>query len=346
MYVRFQPKAWYDEEQCELYALREMKDITAKARAAKEESMVVFDNLSGQTTETHKKNLMKNKCRRHLLPGGMTDELQLVDDGIGYAVKNKMGKLMDYWLVEPGNLEKWTSEGGGAKGFAMWEKRVLITQLAAKAWEEVCASFDFEAAATRLGMRMTVDGSGDQFIKIQGVPDYKFCDADGGDVGAESDDEGLVAEEENDANADITLPPDSSDEEEEGEGEEDVESEEEEEDDTAELVASLIGNAVAPEGYTIIEDLGPLDSEADLVKLIGMPILCGLETRQAMGWFVGTVHSRSLSSTDKKKTPTANFVVKFKKSVTKNKNVDGCVAVELTERTHGPGVWWVLLQKS
>ena len=45
--------------------------------------MAIFDNLSGQTTEKHKYNLAKNKCKRHLLPGGMTDELQLVDDGVG-----------------------------------------------------------------------------------------------------------------------------------------------------------------------------------------------------------------------------------------------------------------------
>ena len=50
----------------------------------------MFDNLSGQTTETHRKNLAKHKCKRHLLPGGMTDELQLIDDGVGYALKNEM----------------------------------------------------------------------------------------------------------------------------------------------------------------------------------------------------------------------------------------------------------------
>ena len=30
-------------------------------------------------------------------------------------------------------------------------------------------------------MNMTFDGSGDENIAIQGVSDYKFCDADGGD---------------------------------------------------------------------------------------------------------------------------------------------------------------------
>jgi hypothetical protein len=73
--------------------------------------------------------------------------------------------------------------------FPLWRKRVLITQLAAQAWESVCARFDFEAVATRLGMRMTIDGSGDEQICIEGVDSYSFCDADGGEPGCESEEE-------------------------------------------------------------------------------------------------------------------------------------------------------------
>ena len=38
-----------------------------------------------------------------------------------------------------------------------------------------------------IGMRMTVDGSDDELIKIQGVDQYSFCDADGGSSDCESD---------------------------------------------------------------------------------------------------------------------------------------------------------------
>ena len=79
--------------------------------------------------------------------------------------------------------------------FPLWRKRVLITQLAAQAWESVCARFDFEAAATRLGMRMTIDGSGDEQICIEGVDSYSFCDADGGDSGCESEEEAQQEEQ-------------------------------------------------------------------------------------------------------------------------------------------------------
>jgi hypothetical protein len=59
----------------------------------------------------------------------------------------------------------------------------------------MCARFDFEAAATRLDMRMTIDGSGDEQICIEGVDSYSFCDADGGDSGCESEEEAQQEEQ-------------------------------------------------------------------------------------------------------------------------------------------------------
>ena len=77
----------------------------------------------------------------------------------GYVVKNEMGHALDRWLENADNLALWT--GDGAAVMPMWKKRVLITQLLATAWEQVCSRFDFTKAATRIGMRMTADGSGD-----------------------------------------------------------------------------------------------------------------------------------------------------------------------------------------
>lgn len=108
---------------------------------------------------------------------GVTSEIQLIDDGVGYAVKNEMGHALDRWLEEDENLTLWTSST-----FPMWRKRALITCLAAQAWEHVCSRFDFEKASTRIGMRMTVDGTGDDLISIQGVESYHFSDADAGYV--------------------------------------------------------------------------------------------------------------------------------------------------------------------
>ena len=81
---------------------------------------------------------------------------------------------------------------------------------------------------------------------------------------------------------------DSSEDEAEGEGEDDLtddcNSSEDELDDTAELVASLIGNASDPDGYMILIELPPLETEQDLQDMIGKPIMCGFETNKVMGW--------------------------------------------------------------
>jgi hypothetical protein len=144
----------------------EMVEATAAARAKGQESVAFYDNLHGQTTEDHKDILQsKAKCARHLLPTGVTAEIQLIDDGLGYAVKREMGYGLDQELMDDDFLNKWT----GACGFSASEKRIKITHLAADAWERVCARFDFEKAATRIGMRMTIDGTGDDEIKLQGV---------------------------------------------------------------------------------------------------------------------------------------------------------------------------------
>jgi hypothetical protein len=109
----------------------EMVAATAAARAKGQESVAFYDNLHGQTTDVHKDILrFKAKCARHLLPTGVTAEIQLINDGIGYAVKREMGYGLDQALMEEEFLNKWT--GAGAK-FTQWEKRVTITHLAAEA---------------------------------------------------------------------------------------------------------------------------------------------------------------------------------------------------------------------
>jgi len=259
-----------------------------------------------------------------------------IRDGVGHATKNEMGHLLDAWLMEPGNLEMWSAEGSA---FPMWKKRVLITQMAAQAWENVCRRFNFETAATRLGMRMTSDGTGDNFNRIQGVDSYTFTDADGGAPGQESEDEGAEPEgEEQDVNS----------EDEEGQPDEEFEGGEgsSEEDDTDDTVATYIGNAAAPDGFKILEECPPLDSDSDKQNFIGKTVLIGWDSKAAQGWFLGTAHSRGpFTKADLKRAPTANFVVKYSSKLTAKK-LNGNVACELSMRTHGVAQWWVQVEKA
>ena len=325
--VRFQPKAWYDTEMCEQYALCEVNEMTFEARAAGRESVALFDNLKGQTTERHKTNLRKRKCKRHLLPDTTTDLLQLIDDGVGVCTKNRMADGHDDWLSTDENLEKWTGKVCLIPSYtilyllchlmpsyacccwqmAAWEKRVLITNLAAKAWESLCETFDFERAATRLGMNMTIDGSGDDKIRLQGVENYTFCDADGGATGevssdADSSDSGDSndADEQFEGAVEGAAGFDDSSDDEDGGGSLSGGDDEEEEDDTAEYTTDVrAAEAPAGElqpafclptfhiffltGWMIKEECPQLDSEADLNKLIGAAVPCAVRARFAGG---------------------------------------------------------------
>ena len=54
--------------------------------------------------------------------------------------------------------------------------------------------------------------------------------------------------------------------------------------------------------------------------------------------------SRNLSASDLKKTPTANFVIKYTAKMTDGA-LNSSVACELSARTYGPAEWWVLVEK-
>ena len=98
----------------------------------------------------------------------------------------------------------------------------------------------------------------------------------------------------------------------------DGDNEDSSDDDTAipGTVATFIGNATAPAGYAIVDVCPPLETNQDLNNFIGKTILVGHDSKQARGWFRGLVHSTGLSAADKRKTPTANFIIKYERGHT------------------------------
>ena len=311
VHVRFQKKAWADDEVCEEVAQREIAEATADARAAGEESVCFFDNLGGQTTAEHLRLLKKYaQCSRHLLPTCTTSELMHIDDGVGARMKALLGEETDAWCEQPGNLERWT-KGPKEGGLKAWEKRVVTSQFAGRAWARLCDTYDFEASALRLGLLMTIDGSGDESIRIQGLAEkYTFTDADGGPVGEESEDDLDPADL-----ADVTAEEGEGDEEEgdEEEGEEAEggmeDSDEEEDDDTAERLWEC-GDAdeTPPPGYAYAP-CPPLETEADKQALVGRRVLVA-HNSEPIGWHVGRVRFKGVSKVWLKACPTANYLIR------------------------------------
>ena len=86
-----------------------------------------------------------------------------------------------------------------------------------------------------------------------------------------------------------------------------------------------------------------LASDADKNALIGQTVLCAHDSEYATGWFMGAVHSRRVTALDRRRAPTANFVVKYTSKVTDGKLI-GNVSTELSAAKYGAGEWWVVLQ--
>ena len=134
-------------------------------------NILFCDNLSHQITEEFKAVLKKSNTTLHLLKGNCTDEIQVIDCGIGKQTKVKMAECCESWLEDDENLDKWVSGKITAS-----ECRILLTKWFAEAWEEVGKSTDFERLGHRTGCLMTADGSMDSDIKPHGLTEYSFDD--------------------------------------------------------------------------------------------------------------------------------------------------------------------------
>jgi len=84
-------------------------------------------------------------------------------------------------------------------------------------------------------------------------------------------------------------------------------------------------------------------------NLIGTKILHVWDDKDRQKWFEGRLHGRNLNVRDLARAPTANFSVRYSKSLTvgvKRKIIIPLchVAHELTNRTYGEK-WWVVIVK-
>eukprot|EP00854_Cymbomonas_tetramitiformis_P014391 gene14391-17019_t len=145
--VRFQKKAYYDDAMCAVYVLRDFNP-----QVDSDSQKVLFsDNLSGQTKSAWVEGLAKTNTDCHLLlPVDVTNELQVIDQGVGNEIKKECGNVQDEYLVVPGNLEKWT------EGFTASERRILITEWVAEACDRVFNRLDIVKLFLRTGMGMRV----------------------------------------------------------------------------------------------------------------------------------------------------------------------------------------------
>lgn len=85
--------------------------------------------------------------------------------GPGSFLKCEVGKQPDEWLEQSDNLEKWEPNALTAS-----DQRVLITQWVGAAMDKAVNRPEYRFRLfEKCGMAMTVDGSGDEYINLEGV---------------------------------------------------------------------------------------------------------------------------------------------------------------------------------
>ena len=176
--VYWQACAWADSAFCNSWAGHTYrKGVGGSSIAAPEEQSILFaDNLYGQTTEDFKRVLKECNTLLWLLPPKCTDEVQPVDAGYGRLFKVLVGKSLDAWLLNGGNVERWESNKLTAS-----DRRVLITQWVGEAAKQIDSDIRYRRRLfEKTGLAMTEDGSDDNLINLEGVEQgtYSFIDVD------------------------------------------------------------------------------------------------------------------------------------------------------------------------
>ena len=169
--VLFQKCAWVDTAVCVSIAQLYKKDpIITKSNSPR---LFICDNLDAQLSSDFT-SAMSGLGALFYLPPNMTSELQPVDAGPGRFIKHQMGVELDQCLDQPRFREKWVDGKFSAR-----ERRVLITQWVASAFEKLCKSGSIMRYFEKTGCILHVNGEKNK-INLQGHKGYTF---DGGHQG-------------------------------------------------------------------------------------------------------------------------------------------------------------------
>ncbi|CAB1110373.1 unnamed protein product [Ectocarpus sp. CCAP 1310/34] len=215
-------------------------------------------------------------------PSECTDEAQPVDAGAGRFLKVEVGRQMDIWLEQSDNLERWETASLTAS-----DRRVLIAQWMGAAMARLNSQQAYRYRLfEKCGIAMTVDGSGDDQIILEGLDKpYTFAndeDSSDDEQGSENgNDEPEGRAEEDDGGRETLMEGVDSSDEDDGALLDDDDSM-----DPQDPEDEIQGMEI-PAGFRI--------QEAKPVALDRLLLRRGVLVRLGMGWFGGLITQQSIS---------------------------------------------------
>ena len=168
--VYFQPNAWADTE----FSVKWAKNTLSKSVKDLKRFVLFADNLTAQVSDDFKKSVSDLKGVAWFGYPNATDLWQPVDAGYAQLLKVLINQAFHAWLDDDEHANLWY---GQEKGFTAKDRRVLITQWAGDAYKKLLSP-TYDSFRSRLfqktGCLMTSDGSDDDKVSPEGLPDYKI----------------------------------------------------------------------------------------------------------------------------------------------------------------------------
>ena len=169
--IFWQKNAWADTDVCVEWVKTTLKEGVEAAKDGDHEFVLLCDNLEGQTSDAFKNAVRGINGVVYYGPTGATDIWQPIDSGYGALMKRLISQQQDAWLECDENMEKWI----GNQKLTASDRRVLITHWVGEA-NKVLQGDDYasfrKGCFLRTGCLITADGSDDDKIKPEGLPDY------------------------------------------------------------------------------------------------------------------------------------------------------------------------------
>jgi hypothetical protein len=179
--VLFQDKAWMDGPTFVRWVEGPLAEHVATLPPGKK--IMILDNLRAQVTDSSGEALRRIGVERRLLPAGVTDIIQPIDQNVGVDVKRKMVNILNHRLAEDEQfLKRWLGHKDVAPFTAM-DRRILLTKILGDAWTQFCAAKDFRQLGLqtsclmpKLGVERAAHGL--ETINIKGIDNYQFHDVE------------------------------------------------------------------------------------------------------------------------------------------------------------------------
>ena len=336
--VLWQKKAWVDRPIAIEWQKKGWKpmidaDIAAGVADASSRYLQIADNLDAQDASRNPEYIAemdRNLTDDHKVPAGKTDQVQPVDRGKGRQIKIYVGQEEDEWLEDDDNLQKYENNELTAS-----DRRILLANWYCKAYHRSNEGTSNQKYFEHAGGLLTADGTGDDLIKLEGVPQGKQfswtddpLDAPPTAAAAASPLEVVPDPEDAGPMREDTIPE-----------AEDADNVIDEEDDEDEEDAPP-SPCEAPAGFSIVDEPPPaaalVPKDPAQETLVGRSVLfCW----QVVGWCVGVITEANTDRRYKVDGEVVNFCIHYEIDDNKSKHV-------LTLPTYGgdEAGSWVLLE--